>query len=182
VVLVLTGSSNAFNLTDGLDGLAIGLFIIVMAALAIFALCAGNTVLADYTDLMKVVGAGELVVLCAAMVGAGLGFLWFNGYPAQIFMGDVGSLGLGGALGMVAILLKQEILLIFLGGVFVVESLSVMIQVIYFKRTGGKRVFLMTPIHHHFEQMGWPESKVIIRFWIIGTILAVMSLCTLRIR
>ncbi|OGL45346.1 MAG: phospho-N-acetylmuramoyl-pentapeptide-transferase [Candidatus Schekmanbacteria bacterium RBG_13_48_7] len=181
VILVLTGSSNSFNLSDGLDGLAIGLFTITIGTLSVFAYCAGHSVIADYLGIIKISGAGELAVICAAMVGAGLGFLWFNGYPAQIFMGDTGSLSLGGAMGMIAILVKQEILLVILGGLFVAEALSVIIQVLVFKRT-GKRVFLMAPLHHHFEQRGWPESKVIIRFWIIALILAVISLSTLKMR
>jgi len=181
VVLILTGVSNAVNLTDGLDGLAIGLFTISIGTLAIFGYCAGHSGIADYLQIMKVSGAGELTIVCSAMTGAGLGFLWFNGHPAQIFMGDTGALSLGGALGMISILVKQEILLLLLGGIFVAETLSVVMQVAYFKST-GRRIFLMAPLHHHFEEMGWPESKVIIRFWIIGIILAVLSLATLKIR
>jgi phospho-N-acetylmuramoyl-pentapeptide-transferase len=182
VILILAGSSNAVNLTDGLDGLAIGLFTIAIGTLGVFAYCAGHSKIAEYLQIIRVAGSGELTIVCAAMVGAGLGFLWFNGHPAQIFMGDVGALALGGALGMVAILVKQEILLVLLGGIFVAEALSVAIQVIYFKSTGGKRIFRMAPLHHHFEMLGWPESKVIIRFWIVGIILAVISLSTLKIR
>jgi phospho-N-acetylmuramoyl-pentapeptide-transferase len=180
-MLVIVGTSNAVNLTDGLDGLAIGPMIIASATYLLFAYLAGNARLADYLQISSVQGAGELAVLCGAMVGAGLGFLWFNSYPAQVFMGDVGSLSLGGALGTIAVITKQEIVLVIVGGIFVVEALSVIFQVTSF-RLYGRRIFRMAPIHHHFELKGWPEPKVIVRFWIISIILALVALSTLKLR
>lgn len=181
VVLVIVGASNAVNLTDGLDGLAIGPVIISSVTYLILAYVAGNAKIAEYLQIPHVPGAGELAVFCGAMAAAGLGFLWFNTYPAQIFMGDVGALPLGAAIGTVAIITKNEILLVLVGGIFVLETLSVMAQVISFKTT-GKRVFRMAPIHHHFELKGWPEPKVIVRFWIISILFAIMALSTLKLR
>ena len=178
---VLVGSSNAVNLTDGLDGLAIGLTIICVGALAVLVYVAGHSELAAYLDVQGVPLAGELTVYCGSVVGASLAFLWYNAHPAEIFMGDVGSLGLGGAIGTVAVLAKQEIVLLFIGGVFVAETLSVIAQVSSFKMT-GKRIFRMSPLHHHFEQLGWPESKVIVRFWIAGFVWALLAISTLKIR
>lgn len=180
-VLVMVGASNAVNLTDGLDGLAIGPMIIAAATFLLLAYLAGNAKLAGYLQITGIQGAGELSVLCGAMVGAGLGFLWFNSYPAQVFMGDVGSLSLGGSLGTIAVITKNEIVLVLVGGIFVVEALSVIVQVISF-RYWGKRVFRMAPIHHHFELKGWPEPKIIVRFWIISIILALIGLSTLKLR
>lgn len=180
-ILVIVGSGNAVNLTDGLDGLAIGPMIIASGTYLLFAYLAGNVRLADYLQISSVQGAGELAVLCGAMVGAGLGFLWFNSYPAQVFMGDVGSLSLGGALGTIAVITKQEIVLVIVGGIFVVEALSVIFQVSSF-RLYGKRIFRMAPLHHHFELKGWPEPKIIVRFWIISIILALVGLSTLKLR
>ncbi len=180
-MIVIVGASNAVNLTDGLDGLAIGPMIIASGTYLLFAYLAGNARLSDYLQISSVQGAGELSVLCGAMVGAGLGFLWFNTYPAQVFMGDVGSLSLGGALGTIAVITKQEIVLIIVGGIFVVEALSVIFQVTSF-RLYGKRIFRMAPIHHHFELKGWPEPKIIVRFWIISIILALVALSTLKLR
>lgn len=180
-VLVIVGSGNAVNLTDGLDGLAIGPMVIAAATYLIFAYAAGNYKVADYLQITGVNGAGELSVLCGAMVGAGLGFLWFNAYPAQVFMGDVGSLALGGALGTIAVITKQELILLVVGGIFVMEALSVIVQVTSF-RLYGKRVFRMAPIHHHFELKGWPEPKVIVRFWIISILLALVAISTLKLR
>jgi phospho-N-acetylmuramoyl-pentapeptide-transferase len=180
-MLVIVGTSNAVNLTDGLDGLAIGPMIIASGTYLIFAYLAGNAKLSEYLQISSVQGAGELTVLCGAMVGAGLGFLWFNSYPAQVFMGDVGSLSLGGALGTIAVITKQEIVLVIVGGIFVVEALSVIFQVTSF-RLYGKRIFRMAPIHHHFELKGWPEPKIIVRFWIISIILALVALSTLKLR
>lgn len=180
-MLVIVGTSNAVNLTDGLDGLAIGPMIIASGTYLIFAYVAGNAKLSEYLQISSVQGAGELAVLCGAMVGAGLGFLWFNTYPAQVFMGDVGSLSLGGALGTIAVITKQEIVLVIVGGIFVVEALSVIFQVTSF-RLYGKRIFRMAPIHHHFELKGWPEPKIIVRFWIISIILALVALSTLKLR
>ena len=182
IVLVMTGTSNAVNLTDGLDGLAIGPFIVCAAVYTLFAYLSGHAELSRYLLIPHVSGAGELAVLCSALVGAGLGFLWYNAYPAEIFMGDVGSLSLGGALGAVAIIVKQELLLLIVGGIFVVEALSVMLQVAYFKSTGGRRIFKMAPIHHHFELKGWPEPKVIVRFWILAIILGLVGVSTLKLR
>lgn len=180
-VLVMVGSSNAVNLTDGLDGLAIGPMIIAAATFLLLAYLSGNAKLSSYLQITGVSGAGELAVLCGAMVGAGLGFLWFNSYPAQVFMGDVGSLALGGALGTVAVITKNEFVLVIVGGLFVMEALSVMVQVISF-RYWGRRVFRMAPLHHHFELKGWPEPKIIVRFWIISIILALIALSTLKLR
>ena len=181
VVFVLVGASNAVNLTDGLDGLAIGATLIAAAAYAVLTYVAGNAIAADYLQVPFVAGVGELTVFCGGLVGASLGFLWFNSYPAEMFMGDVGSLALGGAIGTVAILIKQELLLILVGGVFVLEALSVIIQVASFKLT-GKRVFRMAPLHHHFELAGWAEPKIIIRFWILAIIFALVSIATLKLR
>jgi phospho-N-acetylmuramoyl-pentapeptide-transferase len=181
VSLVIVGSSNAVNLTDGLDGLAIGCTLIASAALTALTYLTGHATLSDYLDIQHISGVGEVTVFCGCMVGASLGFLWYNAHPAEVFMGDVGSLALGGAIGTVAIIIKQELLLIFVGGVFVIEALSVMIQVVSFKLR-GKRVFLMSPIHHHFELLGWKESKIIIRFWIAALIFALFSLSTLKLR
>ncbi len=180
-MLVIVGSGNAVNLTDGLDGLAIGPMIIASGTYLLFAYLAGNANLSEYLQISSVQGAGELSVLCGAMVGAGLGFLWFNTYPAQVFMGDVGSLSLGGALGTIAVITKQEIVLIIVGGIFVLEALSVIFQVTSF-RLYGRRIFRMAPIHHHFELKGWPEPKIIVRFWIISIILALVALSTLKLR
>ncbi|MFT0213208.1 phospho-N-acetylmuramoyl-pentapeptide-transferase [Pseudomonas sp. F1_0610] len=179
--LVIVGTSNAVNLTDGLDGLAILPTVLVAGALGIFAYVSGHISFAQYLFMPYIPGSGELVVFCAAMVGAGLGFLWFNTYPAQVFMGDVGSLALGAALGTIAVIVRQEIVLFIMGGVFVMETLSVMIQVASFKLR-GKRVFRMAPIHHHFELKGWPEPRVIVRFWIITVILVLVGLSTLKLR
>ncbi len=181
VLLVIVGAGNAVNLTDGLDGLAIGPMIIASATYLLFAYVAGHARVADYLQISSVPGAGELAILCGSMVGAGLGFLWFNTYPAQVFMGDVGSLSLGGALGTIAAITKQEIVLVIVGGIFVVEALSVIFQVTSF-RLYGKRIFKMAPIHHHFELKGWPEPKIIVRFWIISIVLALVALSTLKLR
>jgi len=181
-VFMIVGTANAVNLTDGLDGLAIGPATICFATFLLFAYLAGNIKVATYLQIPYVNGAGELAVFCGALVGAALGFLWFNSYPAEIFMGDVGSLSLGGALGTVAIITKQEILLAIVGGVFVAETFSVIFQVGYFKLTKGKRIFRMAPLHHHFELKGWPEPKVIVRFWIISILLALLAISTLKLR
>ena len=181
VAFVLVGSSNAVNLTDGLDGLAIGATSVAAATYAIFTYIAGNAIIARYLQLAWVPGVGEVAVFCGAMVGAGIGFLWFNSHPAEVFMGDVGSLSLGAAIGSVAILAKQEILLVLVGGLFVMEALSVIIQVASFKLR-GKRVFRMSPLHHHFELSGWAEPKVIVRFWILSILFALLSLSTLKLR
>lgn len=179
--LVVVGSSNAVNLTDGLDGLASGLMIIASGAMTVLSYVSGHAQFARYLEITRLPGSGELTIFCASLTGACLGFLWYNCHPAEVFMGDVGSLALGGGLGVVAVLLKQELLLPFIGGVFVLEASSVIIQVASFKST-GKRVFLMAPIHHHFEKLGWPEEKVIIRFWIAGFVLALFALTTLKLR
>jgi phospho-N-acetylmuramoyl-pentapeptide-transferase len=179
---IIVGTSNAVNLTDGLDGLAISPAIVAFGSYLIFAYLAGHVKIASYLQIPYLPGAGELCILCGALVGAGLGFLWYNAYPAEIFMGDVGSLPLGAVLGTVAVMTKQEILLILVGGLFVFEALSVIFQVSYFKLTGGQRIFRMAPIHHHFEMKGWSEPKVIVRFWIIAIILALMSISTLKLR
>jgi phospho-N-acetylmuramoyl-pentapeptide-transferase len=181
VVLVLVGASNAVNLTDGLDGLAIGLVGIAAGANAILVYVTGNRVFANYLQVMYIHGAGELTVFCGALMGASLGFLWYNAHPAEVFMGDVGSLALGGALGMLAVLTKHEIILVIVGGIFVAEALSVIFQVASFK-SRGKRIFRMAPVHHHFEELGWAESKVIVRFWLLGIILALVGLSTLKLR
>ena len=185
--LVIVGTSNAVNLTDGLDGLAIMPTVLVGAALGIFAYVAGNAVFSKYLLLPYIPGAGELTVFCGALAGAGLGFLWFNAYPAEVFMGDVGALALGAALGAVAIVARQEIVLFIMGGVFVAETLSVMVQVGWFKYTKarygtGRRIFLMAPLHHHFEQTGWKETQVVVRFWIITILLVLFGLSTLKLR
>ncbi len=180
-VLVMVGTSNAVNLTDGLDGLAIGPCIVNCAVFFILCYLGGSAVFAKYLQIPHVPGVGELAILCAALLGGGVAFLWFNAYPAQIFMGDVGALALGGALGALAVVSKNEILLILLGGVFVLETVSVILQVLSFKLR-GKRIFRMAPIHHHFELMGWPEPKVIVRFWILSFILAIAALGTLKLR
>jgi phospho-N-acetylmuramoyl-pentapeptide-transferase len=179
--LVIVAASNAVNLTDGLDGLAIGPVMIAAGTFLVLAYAAGHSVIAEYLAIKYVPGSGQLAIFCGALVGGGLGFLWFNTYPAQLFMGDVGSLALGGALGAIAIVIRQEILLAVVGGIFVVETLSVMIQVASFKLT-GKRVFLMAPIHHHFEQMGWAEQKIVVRFWIVAIILSLVALSSLKLR
>jgi phospho-N-acetylmuramoyl-pentapeptide-transferase len=179
---VIVGASNAVNLTDGLDGLAIGPVIIAATTYMIFAYVAGHIKIADYLQINYVVGSGEVAILAGTLAGAGMGFLWFNTYPAQIFMGDVGSLSLGAALGTVAVITKQEILLVLVGGLFVVEALSVIFQVGFFKMTNGRRIFKMAPLHHHFELKGWPEPKVIVRFWIIAIALALLAMSTLKLR
>ncbi|MGC2458327.1 MAG: phospho-N-acetylmuramoyl-pentapeptide-transferase [Gallionellaceae bacterium] len=185
--LVIVGSSNAVNLTDGLDGLAIMPTVMVASALAIFAYVAGHAVFSKYLGVPYIPGAGELAVFCAAIAGAGLAFLWFNAYPAEVFMGDVGALALGAALGAVAVIVRQELVLFIMGGVFVVEAVSVMLQVSYFKFTKkkygeGRRILLMAPLHHHFEQKGWKETQVVVRFWIITMLLVLLGLATLKLR
>ena len=180
-LLVIIGSSNAVNLTDGLDGLAIGSLALVSGTFTIMSYVVANFKFTEYLKIIYIPGAGELAVICAALVGAALGFLWFNAHPAEIFMGDTGSLSLGGALGTIAVLIKQEILLFVVGGIFVAEALSVILQVSFFKLR-GKRIFLMAPLHHHFEMKGWSEPKIIIRFWIIAAMLAVITLITLKLR
>lgn len=180
-VLVIVGSSNAVNLTDGIDGLAIGLVGIATLANGALVYISGNSIFSEYLHVLYLPGTGELTVFCGAMFGASLGFLWYNSYPAEIFMGDVGSLGLGGALGTLAVITKHEVVLAVVGGIFVLETFSVMIQVASYKMT-GKRVFKMAPLHHHFEEKGWPEPKVIVRFWIVGIVLALLSLTTLKVR
>jgi len=180
--LVIVGAANAVNLTDGLDGLAIGPVIIAAGAYMIFSYVAGHSKIAEYLQINFVSGSGEVAIFCAALAGAGLGFLWFNTHPAEIFMGDVGSLSLGGSLGAVAVITKQEILLVLVGGLFVIEALSVIFQVGYFKLTKGRRIFRMAPLHHHFELKGWAEPKVIVRFWIIAIALALFSMSTLKLR
>ena len=177
----IVGFSNAVNLTDGLDGLAIMPTVLVACALGVFAYASGNAVFSEYLQIPAVPGAGELVIICAAIAGAGLGFLWFNTYPAMVFMGDIGALALGAVLGTIAIIVRQELVLVIMGGLFVIETLSVMIQVASFKLT-GKRVFRMAPIHHHFELKGWPEPRVIVRFWIISVVLVLVGLATLKVR
>jgi phospho-N-acetylmuramoyl-pentapeptide-transferase len=179
---IIVGAANAVNLTDGLDGLAIGPAITCFMTYLLFAYFAGNTKIATYLQIPYVAGTGELAIFCGAVVGAGIGFLWYNAYPAQIFMGDVGSLSLGGSLGTLAILTKQEILLAIVGGIFVLETFSVIFQVGWFKLSHGKRIFRMAPIHHHFELKGWPEPKVIVRFWIISILLALVAISTLKLR
>jgi phospho-N-acetylmuramoyl-pentapeptide-transferase len=181
MALVIVGASNAVNLTDGLDGLAIGCTVIAAGALTVLTYVSSNFRWAQYLDIQYIPGVGELTVFCGALVGASLGFLWYNAHPAEIFMGDVGSLSLGGTLGVVAVLVKQEILLFFIGGIFVVEALSVILQVGSFKLR-GKRIFRMAPLHHHFELLGWSESKVIVRFWIVALVFALFALTTLKLR
>jgi phospho-N-acetylmuramoyl-pentapeptide-transferase len=182
VVLWLVGMSNAVNLTDGLDGLAIGCSIISAGALAVLTYVTGHVVFADYLELQRMPLVGELTVFCGSMVGASIGFLWYNAHPAEIFMGDVGSLALGGAIGTVAIIIRQELLLPFIGGIFILEAVSVILQVGSYKLRNGKRIFKMAPLHHHFEQMGWSESKVIARFWIGALVFALFALTTLKLR
>ncbi|PBS11739.1 phospho-N-acetylmuramoyl-pentapeptide-transferase [Lysobacteraceae bacterium NML93-0792] len=177
----IVGFSNAVNLTDGLDGLAIMPTVLVACGLGVFAYASGNAVFSSYLQIPQVPGAGELVIICAAIAGAGLGFLWFNTYPAMVFMGDIGALALGAVLGTMAVIVRQELVLVIMGGIFVIETLSVMIQVASFKLT-GRRVFRMAPIHHHFELKGWPEPRVIVRFWIISVILVLVGLATLKVR
>ncbi len=179
---VIVGASNAVNLTDGLDGLAIMPTVMIGAALGVFAYVVGRADFARYLFFPYIPGAGELVIFCGAIAGAGLAFLWFNAYPAEVFMGDVGALALGGALGTVAVILRQEIVLFIMGGVFVAETVSVMMQVAYFRYTGGKRIFRMAPLHHHFELSGWKENQVVVRFWIISMMLVLVGLSTLKIR
>ncbi|MFO7709673.1 MAG: phospho-N-acetylmuramoyl-pentapeptide-transferase [Desulfobacterales bacterium] len=181
-VVVIVGAANAVNLTDGLDGLAIGPVIIAGVAYMIFAYIAGHVKIASYLQISYVPGSGEITVFCGAMAGAGLGFLWFNAYPAEVFMGDTGSLSLGAALGAIAVITKQEILLVLVGGLFVIEALSVIFQVGFFKMTHGRRIFRMAPLHHHFELKGWAEPKVIVRFWIIAIALALLAMSTLKLR
>ena len=178
---VIVGTSNAVNLTDGLDGLAIMPIVMVAAGLGGFAYLTGHIEFANYLNIPYIIGSGELIIFCGAIVGAGLGFLWFNTYPAQVFMGDVGALSLGAALGVVAVIVRQELVLVIMGGVFVMETVSVVLQVASFKLT-GKRIFRMAPIHHHFELKGWPEPRIIVRFWIITVILVLIGLATLKIR
>jgi len=182
IMVVIVGTSNAVNLTDGLDGLAIGPFLMAIATYLVLAYCSGHIKIAQYLQIPYVAGSGEVTVLCGALAGAGLGFLWYNAYPAQVFMGDVGALPLGALLGTVAIIIKQEVLLMLVGGIFVIEAVSVIIQIGYFKATNGRRVFLMAPVHHHFELKGWPEPKVIVRFWIIAAILGMIAISTLKLR
>ncbi len=182
IILVVVGASNAVNLTDGLDGLVSGPVVINGAVYLVFSYLAGHAALSAYLQIPYVNGAGEVAVFCGAMVGACLGFLWFNAFPAQVFMGDTGALSLGAALGCVAVMIKQEILLVLVGGIFVMEALSVILQVGYFKASGGKRIFLMAPFHHHFEKKGWTEPKVVVRFWIISIILGLSALATLKLR
>ena len=181
-VFVIVGASNAVNLTDGLDGLAIGPVIIAAGTYMIFSYISGHMKIAEYLQISYVSRSGELAVFCGALAGAGMGFLWFNAYPAQVFMGDVGSLALGGSLGVISVITKQEFLLALVGGLFVIEALSVIFQVGFFKMTKGKRIFRMAPLHHHFELKGWPEPKVIVRFWIIAIALALISMSTLKLR
>ena len=181
VYFVIVGTSNAVNLTDGLDGLAIMPTVLIAAALTVFAYTAGHVYFADYLGFPYVPGVGEVCVICGAIVGSGLGFLWFNTYPAQVFMGDIGALALGAALGTIAVVVRQEIVLFIMGGVFVMETVSVILQVASFKLT-GRRIFQMAPIHHHFELKGWPEPRVIVRFWIITVVLVLVGLASLKIR
>ncbi len=181
VVIVLVGSSNAVNLTDGLDGLAIGCTVIAAGALTVLTYVSGHAVFADYLELQRMPQVGELAIFCGAMVGSSIGFLWYNAHPAEIFMGDVGSLALGGAIGTVAIIIKQELLLPFIGGIFVIEALSVILQVGSYKLR-KKRIFKMAPLHHHFELLGWSESKIIVRFWIASLVFALFALTTLKLR
>ena len=181
MILVIAGMSNFVNLTDGLDGLAIGLMIIASGAMTILSYVSGHAQFAQYLDLARLPGAAELTIFCGAMTGASIGFLWYNAHPAEIFMGDVGSLSLGGAMGVVAVLIKQELLLVFIGAVYILEGMSVILQVGSYKLR-GKRIFKMAPLHHHFEALGWQESKIIIRFWIAGLVMALFALTTLKLR
>jgi len=178
---IIVGTSNAVNLTDGLDGLAIGPVMVAAGTFLLLSYAAGHAGIADYLAIKYVAGSGSLAIFCGALIGGGMGFLWFNASPAQLFMGDVGSLALGGALGTIAVLIRQEILLAVVGGIFVIETLSVVIQVISYKLT-RKRVFLMAPLHHHFEQLGWPEQKIVVRFWIVSAILGLVALSSLKLR
>ena len=185
--LVVVGSSNAVNLTDGLDGLAIMPAVMVISALGIFAYVEGNTIFANYLSIPYIEGAGELTIFCAALAGAGLGFLWFNAYPAEVFMGDLGSLSIGAAMGTLAVIVRQEIILMIMAGIFVMETFSVVIQVSYFRYTKkmfgkGRRIFLMAPLHHHYEKKGWKETQVVVRFWIITMMLVLIGLASLKIR
>ena len=182
VMIVIAGSSNAVNLTDGLDGLAIGCTIIAAGALTVLTYVSGHVVFSDYLELQRMPLVSELTIFCGSMVGGSIGFLWYNAHPAEVFMGDVGSLALGGAIGTVAVVIKQELLLPFIGGVFILEALSVMLQVGSYKLRNGKRIFKMAPLHHHFELMGWSESKVIARFWILALVFALLALTTLKLR
>ena len=182
VMLVISFSSNAVNLTDGLDGLAIGCTIIAAGALTVLTYVSGHAVFSDYLELQRMPLVGELTIFCGSMVGAAIGFLWYNAHPAEVFMGDVGSLALGGAISTVAVVIKQELLLPFIGGVFILEAVSVMLQVGSYKLRGGKRIFKMAPLHHHFELSGWSESKVIVRFWIMALVFALFALTTLKLR
>jgi phospho-N-acetylmuramoyl-pentapeptide-transferase len=182
VMLVITMMSNAVNLTDGLDGLAIGCTIIAAGALAVLTYVSGHVVFSDYLELDRMPLVSEVTVFCGSMVGASIGFLWYNAHPAEVFMGDVGSLALGGAIGTVAVIIKQELLLPFIGGVFLMEAASVILQVGSYKLRGGKRIFKMAPLHHHFELLGWSESKVIARFWIMALVFALFALTTLKLR
>jgi phospho-N-acetylmuramoyl-pentapeptide-transferase len=181
-IIVMVGASNGVNLTDGLDGLAIGPTIVAGATFALFIYISGHSQIANYLQVAAIPGVGEVTVFCGALVGAGLGFLWYNAYPAQVFMGDVGSLSIGGTLGFISVLAKHELILLIVGGLFVIETISVILQVGYFKFTGGKRIFRMAPLHHHFELKGIPESKIITRFWILSILLALMALSTLKLR
>ena len=181
-VIVITGTSNAVNLTDGLDGLVTGPLVIASGVYVVFAYLAGHAVLAAYLQIPYVAGAGEVAVVCGALVGGCLGFLWYNAYPAEVFMGDTGSLALGAVLGTAATIIKQEFLLVIAGGIFVIEALSVILQRYYFKLSGGKRIFLMAPYHHHYEKKGWPETKVVVRFWIVAIVLGLAALATLKLR
>ena len=178
---VIVGSSNAVNLTDGLDGLAILPSVLVAGGLGIFAYLTGHSIFSGYLGIPYIAGAGELLVFCSALMGAGLGFLWFNTYPAQVFMGDIGALALGAALGTVAVVVRQELVLAIMGGIFVVETASVVLQVVSFRLT-GRRIFRMAPLHHHYELKGWEEPKIIVRFWIISLILVLIGLATLKVR
>ena len=182
VILVVTGTSNAVNLSDGLDGLAIGLSVLAFGGFGVIAYLSGHAVFADYLNLLFIAPSGELTVYCASVVGAGIGILWFNAHPARIFMGDTGSLALGGALGTVAILVKKELLLVVIGGMFVVEAISVMAQVTWFRRSGGKRLFRMAPLHHHFELGGWSETQVVVRFWIIGILMLLLGMSSIKLQ
>jgi phospho-N-acetylmuramoyl-pentapeptide-transferase len=175
-------ASNAVNLTDGLDGLATGLMVIAAGALTVLTYAGGHAQLAQYLELARSPRTSELTIFCGSMTGASLGFLWYNAHPAEIFMGDVGALGLGGAMAVVAVLIKQEVLLLFIGGIFILEAVSVILQVGSFKLRGGKRILKMAPLHHHFEALGWTESKIIVRFWIAGLVLALFALTTLKLR
>jgi len=181
LIAVIVGCSNAVNLTDGLDGLAIGCVLVTAAALTVLTYLSSNAKFADYLEIQRIPDAGELVIFCGSLAGASLGFLWYNAHPAEMFMGDVGSLALGGAIGTVAVIIKQEILLLSIGGIFVIEAVSVILQVGSFKLT-GKRIFRMAPLHHHFELIGWSESKIIVRFWIMALVFALFALTTLKLR